>query len=247
LAESAELGCIAKPAAFVFFRRGGGIGYAVVFHLGKSGLGEKRDPFGSGKQMRGDAQNFAPLMRVFVLAVVVDEQPSLAPFAQDALNFPQSGEGIRPIIGGFHGDRVVEEVGVPGKFFRLADDEHGVFEIGVAAASAANHLVRNIHAYDSTFGHLLGKQARQPTRAAADIQDIIFGREAHAVEYGKHDRQMILLHALAAARFRPAIKFLAKRFGISSGIGRCFHLPIVAFGLPSSTVGYIPASSAEGP
>ena len=186
-------------------------------------------------------------MGVFVFAVVVDEHPSLAPLAQDPLNFAQSGKGIGPIIGGFHRDRLVEEAGVPRKFFRLADDEHGVFEIGVAAASAANHLVRNIQAYDPTFRHSLGKQARQPTRAAADIQDIIFGREAHAVQYGKHDRQMILLHVFAATGFRPAIKFLTKRFGISSGIGRCFHLPIVALGPPSSTVGYIPASSAEGP
>ena len=65
-------------------------------------------------------------------------------------------------------------------------------------------------------GNLLGKQAGQPARAAADVENIIFRSKAHAVEHGKDNRQVILLHALAAARFRPAVEFLTKRFGMSS-------------------------------
>src|SRR5579859_7459783 len=34
---------------------------------------------------------------------------------------------------------------------------------------------------------------------------------------------MILLHAFAAARFRPAVKFLAKRFGMTSRIRGSFY------------------------
>jgi len=71
---------------------------------------------------------------------------------------------------------------------------------------------------------LFSKEAGQPASAATHIQDIIIGPGAHAIEYGKDDGQMLLLHAFAATRFRPAIKFLTKQFGMSLGIRRDAYL-----------------------
>ena len=223
MAECAELGGIAKPSAFVFFGDRSGIEYPFVFHAGETRLGEKRGPFGGGDEVGGDGQDFAPLMRMHVFAVIIDEDPGHATVAQDAVNFAQSSARIGPIVGRFDGNRVCEEMGIPGNLFGLADDEHGVFQAEVVAAGASNHLVGNIEADDAPFGHLLGKQTNQPAGATAHVEDVIFGTEAHAVEHRKHDREVILLHALAAARFRPAVKFLTKRFGMNWGIRGCFH------------------------
>ena len=121
-----------------------------------------------------------------------------------------------------------EEICFPGNLFRLADNEHGVLEAGVVAAGPANHRVRKIHADDAPFGHLLGNETREPARAATNIQNVIFGSEAHAVEHGKDNGEMLLLHALPATRFRPAVEFLTKRFGMNSGIRRCLHLLAIA-------------------
>src|SRR5579864_8202407 len=98
-------------------------------------------------------------MGVHVFAVVVDEQPSLAGIAQNTVNFAQSYEGIGPVISGFHGNSMIEEARIPRNLLRRTDDKHSVFEIGAVAASAPDHLVRNIHPDNSTFRHLLGKQA----------------------------------------------------------------------------------------
>lgn len=248
LAESAELGGIAEPPALVPFGRRRGIGYAFVLNAGKSHFGEKLCPFGGRKQMRRDTQNFAPLMSMHVFAVVVDEHPGRAAFAQNAVNFAQSGARIGPVVCSLDGNRVREEVGVPGNFSRLPDDKHGVLEIEVIAAGAANHLVGNIDSDDSPLGHLLGNETSQPTRAAANVEDVIFGAEAHAVEHRKDDGQVILLHALAAAGFRPAVEFLTQRLGMISGIRGLLHLTDeVGDCRDRLTSRYMPASSAEGP
>jgi hypothetical protein len=63
---------------------------------------------------------------------------------------------------------------------------------------------------------LFGDQASEPSGAATEIEDVIFRGQAHAVEHGKDNGQVILLHALAAARFRPAVELLTKRFGMGA-------------------------------
>src|SRR5260370_29634295 len=138
LAEGAELGGIAKPPAFVFFGDRSGIGYAFLFHVGKSRRSKKRGPLGGGKQVRGNAQIFAPLMRMDIFAVIVDERPGRPAFAQDAVNFAQSRARIGPIVRGFHGNRVGEEVAVPGYRFLLAAHEHSRVDVQIAAAGAAD-------------------------------------------------------------------------------------------------------------
>src|SRR5215471_9127989 len=117
-------------------------------------------------------QDSAPLMRVHIFAIVVHEHQGRAAFPQDAVNFAQSGARIRPIIGGLDGNGVREEISIPGDFLRLADDEHGVLEVEVIAAGAANHLVGYIDADDAAVGYLLGNETREPTRAAADVEDV---------------------------------------------------------------------------
>ena len=59
-------------------------------------------------------------------------------------------------------------------------------------------------------GTLLGEQAGEPAGAAAHVEDIVGGSEVHAVEHGEDDGEMVVLHALAAAGFGPAVELLAE-------------------------------------
>src|SRR4029077_5817220 len=87
LAESSKLRGIAKPASFVLFGNGSRIRYAVVLYLREPRLGEKLGPFAGRKQMRRDGQNVSPLMRMHVLAVIIDENPGRPAFAKHAMDF----------------------------------------------------------------------------------------------------------------------------------------------------------------
>ena len=70
----------------------------------------------------------------------------------------------------------------------------------------ADHLIGNVHANHAALGNHPGKAAREPARAATDIQHIVGRPELHLSEDRQRDRQVIPLHALAAPGFRPSIK-----------------------------------------
>ncbi len=196
--------------------------------------------------MNGNFQSVLPLMRVHVFPVVVHKQPSRSAFAQHAEKFAQGGWGIGPIVGRFDGDGAGEEIGVPGNLFRFPHDEHRIFEARVIAPCAANHLVGNVDTDDAPLRQLLGNQPGQPARAATEVENIVLGSKAHAVQHGQSNRQVILLHALAAALFGPAVELLPKRFGMRPGIRGSFHLPAIVC-VCSARSGYIFPSSADGP
>ena len=126
---------------------------------------------------------------------------------------------------------------------------HDVFEIGVAAAGVADHLVGDVDADDAAFGNVLGEQAGEPACAAADVEHVVVRLEPHAVEHGEDDGQVILLHALAAPGFGPAVEFLAELFVLCGfGHGAAAKATTRACGSPAAgEIDYMPVSSAEGP
>src|SRR5713101_5360649 len=61
-----------------------------------------------------------------VVAVIVDENPCGAAFAQDTEDFFDAAGWIGPVVSRLDGDRAIEEIRFPGNAFNAADDEHGV-------------------------------------------------------------------------------------------------------------------------
>jgi hypothetical protein len=105
---------------------------------------------------------------------------------------------------------VREKIRIPGNFVRAGDYEQNIFDVGQILSRATNHFIGNIQANHASIGHALGQQAHEPTGAAANIQDIVLGADLHAVKHGQRDREMVILHLLAAAGFGPAIEFFAE-------------------------------------
>lgn len=74
-AEFGELLRIAEPAAVIFLRIRSRIGNALVRHVFESGGAKESSPLFSGEQFRGNRQDFAPLMAMRIVAVIIDQNP----------------------------------------------------------------------------------------------------------------------------------------------------------------------------
>ena len=74
-----------------------------------------------------------------------------------------------------------------------------------------NHLVGNIHPHDAALRHSTRENFRQPPTAAADVENIVVGADAHHFEHRPSDRPVVVLHRFALARIGPAVEFLAQQ------------------------------------
>ena len=105
---------------------------------------------------------------------------------------------------------------VPRNFVRAAVSEHRVFDVDISLSRVALHVIGIVHPHDTGFRQALSEKPRQPTRAAAHVEDVIVRGERHQVKNGQRDGKMIFLEALAPAIFGPAIEFRAQIFvGVS--------------------------------
>ncbi len=107
----------------------------------------------------------------------------------------------------------VKKLGSQGDFGDFAGDEEGVVIVEGSAAGEANHFVGDVHADDAAIGNDFGEAAGEPAGAAANVEDIVGGREAHFFDDGEGDGEMVAFHAIAATGFGPAVEFVAEGLG----------------------------------
>ena len=131
---------------------------------------------------------------------------------EHAKQFADAGGGIGPVIRGFDGNRVRKEIRFPRNLLDFTSDEHQIVEIRAGAARVANHFVGNVHAHDAALGNEFCQPPGKPAGSATDVEDVVGGSELHFFQDRQGDRQVILLHTLAAAGFRPAVEFLTQGF-----------------------------------
>src|SRR5690349_18299018 len=117
--ERTQLRGIAEPAARVSLRRWRRIGDAFVLYVSKTGGAKNLAPFFRGEQMGFHREQIAPLMTVWIVAIVVDENPRRAAWLQHAKHFANAGGGIGPVIRRLDGNRVREEIRFPGNFLHF--------------------------------------------------------------------------------------------------------------------------------
>src|SRR5215469_7995289 len=183
-------------------------------HVTKIGGTEKFAPVFPGEQVRFYREQFAPLVAMRIVSVVVDPNPRRPAGLQHAKNLADAGGGIGPVIRRLDGNRVREEIRLPGNSLHFAGDKHQVFKMYAVAASVANHFVGNVHAHYAALRNQFSQPPRKPARTASNIENVVRRAELHFLEDRQGDGQVLLLHALPAARFRPAVEFLAQGFGI---------------------------------
>src|SRR6267378_7285322 len=126
--ESAKLLRVLEPPARVNLRRRGSINDALVSYVGESSIAEQPAPFLGGEEMRGHREETSPLVAVWIVAVVVEQDPRRATFAENAKNIFDARGRIRPVIRRFHGNCMREKVGLPGNLRNFARNEHQIVE-----------------------------------------------------------------------------------------------------------------------
>src|SRR5437588_9568314 len=99
-----------------------------------------------------------------------------------------------------------EEIRLPRNLLDFAGDEHQISILAAGAPRAANHSLGNVHSHDASPGNMFCQAPRKPARSAPDIEYIVSGCKPHFFEHWQCNGQVLLLHALAAPGFRPALK-----------------------------------------
>jgi hypothetical protein len=106
----------------------------------------------------------------------------------------------------------------------FSGDKLHVVVLPASPSRYANHLVGNVHANHLAVGHEVANPSGQPTRPAANVQNILGRADPHFLNHRQRDGQMVLFHTVAAAAFRPAVKLVP--WGLCSGLGhRLERLP----------------------
>ena len=188
------------------------IGNALVLHSSKACGAKKFAPFRRREQVRPYCQQAAPLMRVRIVPIIVDENPGRAAGFQHAKNFADAHSRIGPVVRRLDGNGMRKEIRLPGNFLDFPGDEHQVFEIHTGAASVADHFVGNVHSHHAALRNKLGQSPRKPARSASHVEHIVRRRQPHLFQHRKGNGQVVLLHALATACFRPAVELFAQHF-----------------------------------
>src|SRR5690349_6187622 len=193
--ERAELRGVVEPSARVNLRRWRRIRNTFVPHVSETRSTEKLAPFLGGEQMCIYREQIAPLMTMRIVAVVVDENPRRAAGLHHAKNVANAGGRIRPVIRRLDGNRVREEIRLPGNFLHFAGNKHQVFELHAGAPRVANHLVGNIHADHAALRHEFAQPPREPAGPTSNVENAVAWSEPHFLQNRQRNGQVVLLHA----------------------------------------------------